>query len=203
MVLWWADERDVDAEQDSLLHRLANYRARGSHYHFLSKTPFESLKSLILSLLGPKPEERHHIRKRNGHPRVYVLCDRRDSDDTRQAWTLRKAIIEHEGFDVVLPETGPLDPRELREDHEQKLDSSDAVLLYWGHASREWFEENWDDVRLAPRLLRSEAYRSQAVYVTDPQEKKPLPDALVIPQSDQFRYGALDPFLAPLRVEGR
>jgi TIR domain len=158
------------------------------------------LKTIILDQLKPQPVRT--AATANGKPRVYLLCDRKAEADFSQAWRIRKLIAEQENFEVFLPDAPP-DPALIREDQKEKLERSDGVLIYWQSASRDWLEQAWEDVRIAPRLLRANRdFRSQKVCAagSDSEILDAFPKDRIIRMPGEFRYEALEPFLAPLRV---
>jgi hypothetical protein len=150
----------------------------------------ERVKSEVLSLLEPReqppPVDEPKVR------RVYIVCDSRVPEDYRSAWKIKNLISENDKFVVDLPETAPLDPGELRADHNRKLRDSHGLLVYWGQSSPGWFEATKDD-------LDRKEYLSEAVAVTNGGSNG-LDGRVVLRLDAGFSYNALDPFLQPLRA---
>jgi len=168
------------------------YHGRG--FTFLEQTPLPELKTIVLDQLRPRID----TARKNGKPHIYLLCDRSQASDVEQTWQIRKQIIEKESFEVSVPEG-------LREDHRERLASCEGVLLYWGRATADWYAESRDELRIAPRLLRSQPFRSEKIYLTDTDdpaksEACQREGSRVIRQKAAFGIEDLEPFLAPLRM---
>lgn len=108
---------------------------------------------------------------------VYLICH---PSDFLLANELRETLLDH-NIEVLLPTTRFREPERARRDHESKLARSRGALLYWGHASEDWF------------LVR-------ATYLAPPFDGKPAPSGggLVIRESDGVSSEALLPFIAKL-----
>lgn len=189
----WASEADLARREDEygeFLRRLMSYQDPERRSHFLDRTRLERVKTEVLSLLEPHelaaPATESAIR------RVYIVCDSRVPEDYRSAWKIKNLIAENDKFVVDLPETAPLDPGELRADHNRKLRDSHGLLVYWGKSSPGWFEATKDD-------LDRKEYLSEAVAVTNGAASD-LAGRVVLRLDSGFRYEALDPFLQPLRA---
>lgn len=163
------------------------------HSDYLDRKPLEDVKTEVMKLLEPGPQTARTAAA-GGPRRVYILCNRTEPEDIRQAWQIRKWIMERDHFEVVLPEMAPLDPAELIEDHRAKLQGCEGLLLYWGHASKDWFETSRND-------LAARRFKSGAIALGDASLSVAGAGAApVIPLYQDFRYEALEPFLQPLRA---
>ena len=189
----WASEADLvrlEGEYGDFLRRVMAYQDPERRSHFLDRTRLERVKSEVLRLLAPHeappPPDEPKVR------RVYIVCDSRVPEDYRSAWKIKNLISENDKFVVDLPETAPLDPGELRADHNRKLRDSHGLLVYWGKSSEGWFEATKDD-------LDRKEYVSEAVAVTNGTAHR-LDGRVVLRLDAGFRYDALDPFLQPLRA---
>jgi hypothetical protein len=189
----WALEADLVRRQDQygeFLRRLMAYQDPERRSHFLDRTRLERVKTEVLTLLepheAPPPIDEPKVR------RVYIVCDSRVPEDYRSAWKIKNLIAENDNFVVDLPETAPLDPGELRADHNRKLRDSHGLLVYWGKSSPGWFEATKDD-------LDRKEYLSEAVAVTNGGASG-LDGRVVLRLDAGFPYEALDPFLQPLRA---
>ncbi len=187
----WALDPSLTQRQDEygeFLRRLLEYQDPRGRSQFLDRTRIERVKAEVLSLL--RPAEAPLSRGEADKKRVYLVADRRTPEDFRDAWKMRTWMLDRDGLDVELPETAPLDPSELRADHERKLEGSDGLLLYWKDASEGWFEATKTD-------LDRREYISEAIAVGRAGFDEP--GRVVLPMTGELDYRALDPFLNPLR----
>jgi hypothetical protein len=77
---------------------------------------------------------------------IYLLCDTVDfpSAATATAPNLSKQIhdfLTQKGYAVWLPMIGAKNEQERKEDHEETLEMSDAVLVLWGATDEAWFRK--------------------------------------------------------------
>jgi len=183
----WTSEKELyrsETKYGEFLHELMG------RSHYLDRT-LEEVKTQVLALL--KPGKDAPPRRPDGPRRVYILCSHKEIEDFRRAHQLKKWIVERDPFEVDLPETAPLDPEDLIQDHQRKLQGCDGLLLYWGQADEGWFKTTRVD-------LAARRFRSGAVALGDSSRSAAeITDAPVIPLYRDFRYEALEPFLQPLR----
>ena len=187
----WAVEPGLSQKQGEygdFLRTLLAYQDPQNRSQFLDRTRIERVKAEVLSLL--RPFEAVPAAGANGKRRVYLVADRRTPEDFRDIWKIRTWMLEKDKLEVELPETAPLDPGELRADHERKLAASDGLLVYWNLASEGWFEATKAD-------LDRREYLSEAIGVGKAGFNDP--GRVVLPLVGDFQYQALDPFLDPLR----
>ena len=187
----WAVEPGLAQRKDEygeFLRRLLAYQDPLKRSQFLDRTRIERVKAEVLGLL--RPFEPPPAAPAGGPRRVYLVADRRTPEDFRDIWKIRTWMREKDKLEVELPETAPLDPGELRADHERKLAASDGLLVYWNQASEGWFEATKAD-------LDRREYLSEAIGVGKPGFNEP--GRIVLPLVGDFPYQALDPFLNPLR----
>ena len=160
--------------------------------HYLDRSPIESVKAAALALLEPNGQSAPS-KNNQASRRVYIVCNRREAEDVRRVWQLKKWIVEQDRFEVDVPELAPLDPADLIQDHHRKLANCEGLLLYWGQASGDWFETSRRD-------LEARQFRSGAIALGDPNRSAAgVVRAPVIPFYPGSPYTALEPFLAPLR----
>ena len=150
----------------------------------------EKVKAEVLALLSAR--DRAEVPALNGDRRIYIICDSRDPDDYRRARKIRDLIVRNDKFEVDLSEAGPLDPGEIREDHERKLRMCHGVLLYWGTAERDWFDAMRGD-------LLSRRFLSNAIALGEGRDRSGVNHHTVLPLDEEFAYAELDPLLEPLR----
>ena len=190
MVTWALEPGLTDREDEygEFLRGLLKYQDPDRRSQFLDRTRIERVKAEVLGLL--RPFEAAPAETEGGKKRVYLVADRRTPEDFRDVWKMRTWMLEKDKLEVELPETAPLDPGELRADHERKLAASDGLLVYWNQASEGWFEAVKTD-------LDRKQYLSEAIGVGKPGFAEP--GRVVLPLVGDFDYQALDPFLNPLR----
>lgn len=100
---------------------------------------FENYRELVLRRLSALATATASGVK-GGHS-VYLVCRPEDLSDVA-------AVRDHllsEGIETVLPATEG-SPAELREDHQQNLQSCDAVIVYWGKSSETWLRSQQRDL---------------------------------------------------------
>jgi hypothetical protein len=159
--------------------------------HYLDRRGLEDVKREVEKLLEPgEPPSLSG----GGPRRVYILCNRAESEDIRRAYQIKKLIVERDHFEVDLPETAPLDPEDLIQDHHRKLQRCDGLLLYWDRADEGWFKTTRGD-------LDTRRFRSGAIALGNPGVNVATTEgaAPVIQLYPELRYEALEPFLQPLR----
>ncbi|MBP9804697.1 MAG: TIR domain-containing protein [Candidatus Accumulibacter sp.] len=200
-LIWLPPELVVNDERQQRfveqLHTDARLHQRGD----LLQTPFEDLKTAIYRMLNP-PAGAAHGRATpaaEGVVRIYLICDERDRDQIA-------ALEDHlfaEGFEVILPLFDP-DETPARLDHEENLQSCDALLIYYGEGNELWQRRKLSEVRKSAGLGRSAPLRGKAIYVAPPLTAQKVRlrthEALVLQQlTDTFDPGVLATFIASLR----
>jgi hypothetical protein len=127
---------------------------------------------------------------------VYVVCDQRDLEATRAVCD----FLFLQGFEVVLPVFDG-DPAEVRQEHQESLKRCDAMLIYYGVATKAWLEVNLVEIRTVTAMGRSAPLL--AVYLAPPHspEKRLFRThkALVLGGPDSAPETALAPFVAALK----
>jgi hypothetical protein len=171
----------------------------------LKHRPLEDLKDVI--------EERLNRRRQQPVPtphksqekvELYLICDRPDhpwQDSTDQRALKLKEFLDDRGV-VVLPSPfSEMDWSDLEEEFVAQLQLSNAVLLYWGKASENWF------LKIRRIIVKEQTRRNktsdadkltEAFYFDSPPMKKSqyrkVAD-LVFEQYDDFDPNALKPLL--------
>ena len=131
----------------------------------------ENLSSLTLQLLSkaspaakpPQPA----IPAADTPWSVYLICDQRDEETIE--------VIEDFLFDCGLEVITPHfegDEAEVSKMHRANLLRCDAVLVYYGQASKTWVEMQMMDVVQAPGYGRETAMRAQAVLVAGSDDRR-------------------------------
>ncbi|HKQ73582.1 MAG TPA: hypothetical protein VJ810_07650 [Blastocatellia bacterium] len=89
-------------------------------------------------------------------------------------------------------------------DHKQLLQTSDAVLMYYGAAGQDWFVNIWNLIKKFSSAGRSKPILARAIYAGQPStpEKDMLEfdDPLIIKNYGPFTPNALAPFIDRIRA---
>jgi hypothetical protein len=141
------------------------------------QVPLEELKTLVHQKLTPPPPKKiappAPAASANATPqRVYLLCDQQDVDAVRD-------VEDHlfaRGFEVILPLFDE-DEAAARIEHEENLQSCDAVLVYYGAAGELWLRRKLRELQKSAGLGREKPWLGRAIYVGAP----------VTPQKERFR----------------
>lgn len=198
-IVWVEPGRQLHSEfQDAFDRGLPN------GVELVKDRSIEKFKEVIAEklnrLLQPTP-----VRNNENRVEVYLLCDtddlpREDSDAGQRALRLKEYLDEN-GLVVVPPPFDPMDWNALEEEHRAQLQFSNAVLLYWGKASENWFRRI-RRIIVKERTRRNQASEAtpltEAFYFSSPatqkSQYKKLGD-IVIEQYGDFDPNALEPLL--------
>jgi hypothetical protein len=171
----------------------------------LQNSTIEVLKDVIGDKLKQRPRQPAASRKNEAKPELYLICDRPDhpsaeSQSGQRSLTVKEYLDEN-GLVVMPPPYSEMEWNNLEEEHRAQLQLSNAVLLYWGEASENWF-------RKTRRIIVEEKNRRQrtssagtlteAFYFSSPAVKKSQYRKLtefVFEQYDGFEPNALQPLL--------
>lgn len=198
-IVWVEPDRQLHSEfQDAFDRGLPN------GVELVRDRSIEKFKEVIAEklnrLLQPTP-----VRNNENRVEVYLLCDtddlpREDSDAGQRALRLKEYLDEN-GLVVVPPPFDPMDWNALEEEHRAQLQLSNAVLLYWGKASENWFRRI-RRIIVKERTRRNQASEAtpltEAFYFSSPatqkSQYKKLGD-IVIEQYGDFDPNGLEPLL--------
>ena len=206
LLLWLATgvEQSARPEQGGLLQALGDGKLPGrgelpdGWILLRDLTPRKLINEVLAAL---KPKQPSAMKPRNGAPpRVYLLHDATTDADARVAIDLRQRIADTEQMEVFLARADLCSPSELRQRHQELMQTSDGVLLYRQVAPVQWLMQTAPEVIFAERLLGREPLRSRAFLVSEPAPWMEAPNLTVIPYSAPFLLNHLEPFLAPLRA---
>ena len=127
------------------------------------------------------------------------VCLYYDEPDIKYAGHLYTHLFVKETFKVRLP----IKESRSLQDHKRLLQSSDAVILYYGNANQNWFANIWG---LIQRYAAAKPVFVKAIYTSSPRtpEKDLLdPDdtdnPLIIKNYGDFTPGSLKPFIDRIR----
>lgn len=161
--LIWAPERleTPEPRQAELLEQLA--AGELGQEPELVRAPLNSFLAYLTEHITPPPPPAVEVAPAGESARVYLVCDTHDFE----AVEVVHSALEAGGHVVMLP-LHEGSEAEAREVHEMSLVLSDAVLLYWGHATEHWLRMKLFDLLKAPGWGRTEPFRAKAVYIAPP-----------------------------------
>jgi len=197
-VVWLPPEARPEARQGQFLETLSGFR----RLTVLRTEPYWNLAKIVADQIRPEPPA--PAAPARGNARIYLICDRKNPADSEAASRLSAEIAQQEKMEVFLPDVDR-DAAILDEQQQKRLADCDGVLLYWGHARKEWFYENYGDLVRAERRLRARSpFRSSAIVLDlpDDADKGQAPGELVLRLRPPV-LESIEPFLKPLRALGR
>lgn len=182
-------------KQDKLVTQVKN-----SSREYL-QVKLEDLKTEIHNKLKPPPKD--IWAELAGDPvTVCLFCH---EQDFAQVGPLFSYLKLEEAYKVKLP----LQDQEPPEKYKQLLQSSDAVLLYYGAADEEWFSNMWRVIQKLSTTGRTKPLAAKAIYIgeCETKEKSLLSssDPLVLKNYAPFTPEIIAPFIQRIRAvtEGR
>ena len=135
------------------------------------KTPLEDFKSVLQVRLEP-PKLTHAkeatgsgdaARPASANPRVYLVCDSRDLDHTRE---VEDFLFNHD-CEVILPAFDG-DEAQVRQEHESNLIDCDAVVIYLGAGNVPWVRRKLGDLQKISGYGRTRPFDAKVIYVAAP-----------------------------------
>ncbi len=184
--------------QQKLLYYLENdsEAQRGAD---VLRTSLEELKTIVQDRLKGEREPAQKTAIDEAFIRIYLICDQCDID---AAAALYDYFYDH-GFEVILP-VFEGDETEVREDHTDKLVTSDAIIIYYGLAKELWLSAKLRDLRKLPGFDGYIPKLATAIYAGPPstiqKERLRTREALVIKDLHTFSEGSLAPFMTALET---
>lgn len=169
------------------------------------QVPLEEFKTLIQEKLkdSSKQEPPIQILTSESARNIYLICDQKDLEEENGVGLVANYLFD-QGFEVVTPIFDE-DEVKVRQDHQSCLCSSEAVLIYYGHANERWVRTKLGDLQKSAGYGRTSPFKAKAVYVGLPHRpQKRLyrsHDALVIHEEEPFNSGSLDLFMDQLAVD--
>jgi hypothetical protein len=200
-VIWLTPGIEVeDTRQRAFIDHLHNDAEVHATAEVL-QVPLEELKTLVHHKLAPPPAPKKApaaAAPRQEVTRVYLLCDQQDVDAAR-------AVEDHlfgQGFEVILP-LFEEDEAAARLEHEENLQSCDAVLVYYGAAGELWLRRKLRELQKSAGLGRDKPWLGRAIYVGGPvtpqkERFRTLEATLIQEPASGFDPAALDSFLGEL-----
>jgi hypothetical protein len=168
-IVWMPrDLQALDERQAQLVQRLREDEAAQRGADIVQDT-VEKLKGLVLERLSPPapivaaPPTKS---RQGGPPRLYVICDPRDDP----AVDAVEDYLFENGLEVGRLRFEAADA-ELAAAHRQHLLVSDAVMVYYGAASRAWVDMKILDLDQAAGYGRASPFAVTAVCVAPPEDR--------------------------------
>jgi hypothetical protein len=173
------------------------------------ETFFEDLRTVAVDWLKrcvavevaspPEPETPTLAPEPGAPPRLYLIAEQRDAERIH-AWA--DPLFE-EGFEVQYP-IFEGDEGELREYHEENLNSCDAVLIFYGEGNEIWLRRKLREIQKSPGYGRVKPPPVTGISLVGPRspekERFRTHEALVIPQWEGYHREALAPFIEKARA---
>ena len=156
----------------------------------------EDLKTHIQEQLNPPPVKRSQSFKPNDLIRIYVICDKGDMEEIDPLTN----FLRDQGFEVMKPFFGNEAAAVRRQEHQEYLELSDAVLIYYGAGDEQWQREQLRYLQRVERYSqRTHALLAKAILIRDPatsaKQKLRTREALVLDNMGTFDASVLKPFL--------
>jgi TIR domain-containing protein len=162
-IFWLAPNAPtIDPRLSALVERLQQHTPHGGKLDVLANQTIESLKTLVLDRLNPKPKATPPPVP-VGSIRVYIICDQLDEASV--------APLQDFLFDQSLEVRLPLfdgGSEDIRADHYETLKESDGVLVFWGQGNEGWVRTILRDLNKVFGLGRTMPYKAASLYVADP-----------------------------------
>jgi hypothetical protein len=163
------------------------------------RTSLEELKTIVIDKLESKKKPASESNVDDGPTSIYLVCDQCDFAATAQL----SDYLFDQGFEVLLP-VFEGDESEVREDHTDKLISSDAVIIYQGAAKDLWLSSKLRDLRKLPGYDGYKPKLAKAIYAGPPaspqKERLKTRQAMVLREFQSFSAGVLEPFMAAIQA---
>ena len=126
-------------------------------------TNLEELKTVIQDKLKDTKPDKAADNNNLENLDIYLVCDQCDFDET----TPLSDYLYDQGLEVVLP-VFEGDEAQVREDHADKLLSSDIIFIYQGKASDLWLSSKLRDLKKLPGFDGYKPKLATVVYEGSP-----------------------------------
>ena len=154
----------------------------------------EAVKTAVLAALAVIEAPPAETLTAAGGRVVYLVYDKRDSDAIDPVGEL----LEGADCELLLPAFAP-DARAARLAHEQRLAQCDAVLVYYGSGTKDWYASVLTDVAKAPALREGRAIATVFTWLApEPSMHKKKLASLFQPDVIDALAGADSADAAPL-----
>jgi len=173
------------------------------------ETFFEDLRTVALDWLKragtvevespSEPEAATAGTEQKSPRRLYIMAEQRDAERIH-SWADH---LFEEGFEVQCPIFDG-DEADLREYHEENLNSCDAVLIFYGAGSEIWLRRKLREIQKSPGYGRVKPPPVTGVCLVEPRspekERFRTHEAMVIPQWGGYQPEAFGPFIETVRA---
>lgn len=158
-------------------------------------TSLEELKTIVRDRLTQEEKTETPAAEDEGFVQAYLVCDQCDFEATQAL----SDYLYDRGFEVVFPAFEG-DEHEVREDHNDKLATSDLIVIYCGQAKDLWLSAKLRDLRKLPGYDRCKPKLATVVYLGPPdtvqKQRFRTREAMVIKSLEAFSESDLDPMMA-------
>jgi hypothetical protein len=169
----------------------------------LLETFLEDLKTVIHDKLrlAEKPQQHVQISAKPGRnlSRVYLICDRRDSE-LISAWA---DFLFEQQVEVIQP-VFEGDEAEIRDYHEENLRTCDGALIFYGSANECWLRRKLREMQKSAGYGRTKPAPVVGIALIGPKtpekERFRTHEAMVIPQFEGFSAEPLHHFVSRLQT---
>jgi hypothetical protein len=168
------------------------------------QTSLEDLKTIIQDALKGKKKSSvpEPVVRESSIPLIYIICDRADIE--AGAVKPLQIYLSALGYDTVLPEAKDGE-EDARRDHEAKLKTCDAAIVFWQSAPRLWLLTKLDDLQKIRGYGRERDLLAKVIFVTgeatvEKQRFRSL-DALVVKNFGENTQLKLEEMLKPFTDE--
>jgi hypothetical protein len=121
-----------------------------------------------------------------------------------QDWEFVSPLYSYLTFQALFKVKLPLKDASSFQNHKQFLQTSDAVLLYYGNADEEWFVNIWRLIQRQISTGRNKPVLAKAIYAGQPptSEKRLLEcdDPMIIKNYGTFTPDSLSPFIDRIKA---
>ncbi len=161
-------------------------------------TNLEELKTVIQDKLKDSKPDKVTDNNDLENLDIYLVCDQCDFDET----TPLSDYLYDQGLEVVLP-VFEGDEAQVREDHADKLLSSDIIFIYQGKASDLWLSSKLRDLKKLPGFDGYKPKLATVVYegspATQQKERFRSRDSIIIKNFDTFTPQSLEPLMSAVK----
>ena len=194
-IIWTKPDAEATGEGRGKLIEVLEVNAIAQQGADLLKSGIEELKNVIHDRLRQLEKEQQQQSEaaesdaegenEAGPLSAYLICDQCDFDATQPL----ADYLYDQGFDLQFP-VFEGDESEIREDHKDKLASSDVSIFYCGEATDLWLSSRLRDLRKLPGYKGGKSSRVNAVCLGPPQaswkQRFRNREAMVINTEDGF-----------------
>lgn len=161
-------------------------------------TSLEELKTVIHDRINEQKKNAATETDNKKSLDIYLVCDQCDFNDTIHL----SDFLYNEGHEVILP-VFEGDEAQVREDHTDKLLSSDIVIIYQGKASDLWLSSKLRDLKKLPGFDGYKPKLANIIYAGAPatpqKQRFRTREAMIIKNFEEFVPESLEPLMTTIR----